>query len=79
MLTSVLSTRGLRDNLLAVYSRIQPSFQVENGCLDPFLLTLARLALAVKVPDRLCEKLGDVWIVDLQVVPYRVTADLYIY
>jgi hypothetical protein len=66
-------------HLLGVYSGVWTSLQIEHACLDPFLLSLARLAFTIEVPDGLCEKLGNIWVVLLQVVPDGVAADLQLH
>jgi len=67
---------GGEQDLLAVHSRIISSLEVEHGRLDPFLLPLARLPFAIKVPDGLCEGLCYIGVVLLQVVPHFVATDL---
>lgn len=63
-------------DLLAVHSRVISSLEVEHGCLDPFLLPLARLSFAIKVPDGLCEGLCYIGVVLLQVIPHFMATDL---
>jgi len=53
----------------AVYAAILTSLEVEDGGLDVGLFADARLAFTVKIPDGLCERLGDVWAFLLQGVP----------
>lgn len=60
---------------LAVHTSLAARLQKEDGRLDPLVLALADLALAVKVPDGLGQQLGHVRVLALQRVPDVVHAD----
>lgn len=57
------------DVLLRVYPWVLPFLQIENTCLNPVLLTHTLLTLAIKVPNRLRQCLGDIRVLLLQSVP----------
>lgn len=59
---------------LAVHPRIHPSLEIKHTRLDPLLLPLARLALTIKVPNRLRQRLRHIRMIVLQVIPHGVTA-----
>ena len=61
--------------VLAVYASVRSGFLVKDGRLDPFFLAMRGLAFTVKVPDRLCEGLGHIWVLALQSVPDVVRGD----
>ena len=63
--------------LLAIDPWVISRLEVKYGGFDPFLLSHACLTFAVKVPDGLCEQLGDVRVVLLKIIPYFMAADLY--
>lgn len=56
-------------SVLGVYSGVLAGFQVEDACLDPFLLADTCLALPVEVPDRLRKRPGNVGTLLLECVP----------
>lgn len=60
---------------LAVDAALAAGLEEEDGRLDPLLLALADLPLAVKVPHGLGQQLGDVRVLALQRVPDVVHAD----
>lgn len=59
---------------LAVHTSLAPRLEEEHTRLDPLLLALAHLALAIKVPHRTGQQLGHIRVLSLQRVPHMVHA-----
>lgn len=49
------------EGILGVDARVLASFQVHDACADILFLAARGLALAVKVPDTLGQRLEDIW------------------
>lgn len=62
----------MRGNILRVHPRVLPLLEVKHTRLNPVLLAHALLPLAVKVPNRLRQRPGDVGILLLQRIPHGV-------
>lgn len=66
---------GVDGYLLGINPPILPNFLVKNTSPNPFLLSLADLALAIEIPDRFRERFRHVRVSALKVIEDLVRGD----